>query len=41
MPKKSFISFAELAGTVSYLISPVAKNMTGQNLVLDGGWTVK
>lgn len=41
MPKKSFISFAELAGTVSYLISPAAKNMTGQNLVLDGGWTVK
>jgi len=41
MPKKSFISFAELAGTVSYLISPAARNMTGQNLVLDGGWTVK
>lgn len=41
MPKKAFISFAELAGTVSYLISPAAKNMTGQALVLDGGWTVK
>ncbi len=41
MPKKSFISFAELAGTVSYLVSPAARNMTGQNLVLDGGWTVK
>lgn len=41
MPKKAFISFEELAGTVSYLISPAAKNMTGQALVLDGGWTVK
>ncbi|RYZ92326.1 MAG: SDR family oxidoreductase, partial [Moraxellaceae bacterium] len=41
MPKKAFISFAELAGTVSYLLSPAAKNMTGQNLVLDGGWTVR
>lgn len=41
MPKKAFISFEELAGTVSYLISPAAKNMTGQAMVLDGGWTVK
>lgn len=41
MPKKAFISFAELSGTVSYLISPAARNMTGQALVLDGGWTVK
>ena len=39
MPKKAFISFGELGGTCEYLLSPAAKNMTGQTLVLDGGWT--
>lgn len=39
MPKKAFISFEELGGTCEYLLSPAAKNMTGQTLVLDGGWT--
>jgi 3-hydroxybutyrate dehydrogenase len=41
MPKKSFIEMEELAGSVRYLISAAARNMTGQALVLDGGWTVK
>lgn len=39
MPKKAFISFEELGGTCAYLMSPAARNMTGQALVLDGGWT--
>lgn len=41
MPKKSFIGLDELSETVKYLLSPAARNMTGQALVLDGGWTVK
>ena len=39
MPKKAFISFEELGGTCAYLMSPAARNMTGQALVIDGGWT--
>ncbi|WNO07511.1 3-hydroxybutyrate dehydrogenase [Teredinibacter sp. KSP-S5-2] len=41
MPKKAFIETEELAGLVDFLISPAAKNMTGQSLVVDGGWTIK
>lgn len=41
MPKKSFIEMSELNGSVNFLISDAARNMTGQTLVLDGGWTVK
>lgn len=39
MPKKAFISFEELGGTCQYLLSDAARNMTGQTLILDGGWT--
>jgi len=41
MPKKSFIDIDEITATVCFLASKEAKNMTGQSLVLDGGWTVK
>ncbi|KAF1689217.1 3-hydroxybutyrate dehydrogenase [Pseudoxanthomonas taiwanensis] len=41
MPKGVFIGFDELAGVTAFLISPAARNMTGQTLVLDGGWTVQ
>jgi 3-hydroxybutyrate dehydrogenase len=41
MPKKAFISMEELAQTAMYLMSPAAKNMTGQMIVLDGGWTAR
>lgn len=41
MPKKAFIEMDELLGSVKFLISSAAKNMTGQTMVLDGGWTVK
>ena len=41
MPKKSFINMDEIIGAMNYLISPAARNMTGHELVLDGGWTVR
>ncbi|MDG1814604.1 MAG: 3-hydroxybutyrate dehydrogenase [Glaciecola sp.] len=41
MPKKSFIEISELAQTANFLISAGAKNITGQTLILDGGWTAR
>ena len=41
MPKKSFIDIEEICGSVSYLASDLAKNMTGQTMVLDGGWVAR
>ena len=41
MPKGAFITFEELAGISAFLISPAARNITGQAIVVDGGWTVQ
>ncbi|WP_412972873.1 3-hydroxybutyrate dehydrogenase [Glaciecola sp. MF2-115] len=41
MPKKAFIEIEELAQTAEFLIGSVAKNITGQTLILDGGWTAR
>lgn len=41
MPKQSFISMEEIAGSVLFLLSPVSRNMTGQTIVLDGAWTAR
>lgn len=41
MPKKAFIDIDEICGSVTYLASDVAKNMTGQTMVLDGGWVAR
>lgn len=41
MPKRQFISPEELIGSVEFLLSPAARNITGQCLVLDGGWTAQ
>jgi 3-hydroxybutyrate dehydrogenase len=41
MPKGVFISFEELAGITEFLIGPHARNITGQEIVVDGGWTVQ
>lgn len=41
MPKKAFIGVDELAETAAFLMSNAAKNITGQAIVLDGGWTAR
>ncbi|HEX5951812.1 MAG TPA: 3-hydroxybutyrate dehydrogenase [Rhodanobacteraceae bacterium] len=41
MPKKAFIGIDEIAGIVAFLISPPARNITGQTIVVDGGWTAQ
>jgi 3-hydroxybutyrate dehydrogenase len=41
MPKRVFIGIDEIAGIAAFLISPVARNITGQMIVVDGGWTVR
>ncbi len=41
MPKKAFITVEELAGTVSFLASDHARNITGETITLDGGWTAQ
>lgn len=41
MPKGTFITFEELAGICEFLIGPAARNITGQTIVVDGGWTVQ
>jgi 3-hydroxybutyrate dehydrogenase len=41
MPKKAFITIEEVAGAVAFLISPAARNITGQTITMDGGWTIR
>jgi 3-hydroxybutyrate dehydrogenase len=41
MPKGVFISMEELSGICEFLIGPAARNITGQAIVVDGGWTVQ
>lgn len=41
MPKARFISIDEIAGTIEFLASHAARNITGQSIVLDGGWTAQ
>jgi 3-hydroxybutyrate dehydrogenase len=41
MPKGAFISVEELAATVRYLMAHEARNLTGQTITIDGGWTVR
>lgn len=41
MPKKSFVTFEEVAEAVRFLIGDHARNITGQSLTIDGGWTIR
>lgn len=41
MPKGVFIGVDELAAITDFLISKAARNITGQLIVVDGGWTVQ
>lgn len=41
MPKHAFVTVEEVAGTVEFLISDAARNITGQCIAIDGGWTVQ
>jgi 3-hydroxybutyrate dehydrogenase len=41
MPKKAFITIEEVAAAVEYLIAPLARNVTGQTITIDGGWTAQ
>jgi 3-hydroxybutyrate dehydrogenase len=41
MPKKKFITVEEVAATIEFLASHEARNITGQTIVIDGGWTAR
>ena len=41
MPKKAFITMEEVAATVEFLLSHAARNITGQTITIDGGWTAQ
>jgi 3-hydroxybutyrate dehydrogenase len=41
MPKGVFISIEELYGIVAFLVNDCARNITGQAITVDGGWTVQ
>jgi 3-hydroxybutyrate dehydrogenase len=41
MPKGVFIDVQELTGVTTFLLSPAARNITGQTIVVDGGWTAR
>ena len=41
MPKGVFIGVDELAGITAFLLSSAARNISGQAIVVDGGWTAQ
>ena len=41
MPKGVFIGIDELVGITSFLVSSSARNISGQAIVIDGGWTAQ
>jgi 3-hydroxybutyrate dehydrogenase len=41
MPKGVFIGIDELAAVTAFLLTPAARNISGQAIVIDGGWTAQ
>lgn len=41
MPKNAFITCEEVAAAVEYLMGPWSRNVTGQTITIDGGWTAQ
>jgi hypothetical protein len=41
MPKGAFISLVERYGLIAFLVSDLARNITGQAIMVDGGWTIQ
>jgi len=41
MPKGRFITVEEVAATIEFLAGREARNITGQTIVIDGGWTAR
>lgn len=41
MPKGVFISEDEIYGILQFLLSDAARNITGQTITVDGGWTIQ
>jgi 3-hydroxybutyrate dehydrogenase len=41
MPKRAFVTIDELGALVDYLASDAARNVTGQSISIDGGWTAQ
>lgn len=41
MPKRVFIGIDEITGIIAFLASAAARNITGQMIVVDGGWTIR
>jgi 3-hydroxybutyrate dehydrogenase len=40
-PSMEFVSPAQLGGTVAFLCSPAADEITGTAISVDGGWTAQ